>query len=229
MPINAVIIPHIPTSVMRARVSRRRLAHRSITKQCFFRPVCQCSDNPVDVLFGQRTATSGLWKPQAWEVQRRRIWQRQVQFGYSCTPCNCISSTILLAAVPPLPYPRRTKNAILISMDKKPARNLTGFLATTAGTVVNNNNSGKLPGLSRKLLQKALSEHKKNALTKVKSSGNTREHSMVLRDEWEDEIATLRLQFEQKDIEEENEGKNNLKPQRGGANKEQIQAGDGRN
>ncbi len=86
-------------------------------------------------------------------------------------------------------------------MDKKPARNLTGFLATTAGTVVNNNNSGKLPGLSRKLLQKALSEHKKNALTKVKSSGNTREHSMVLRDEWEDEIATLRLQFEQKDIE----------------------------
>lgn len=112
MPINAVIIPHIPTSVMRARVSRRRLAHRSITKQCFFRPVCQCSDNPVDVFFGQRTATSGLWKPQAWEVQRRRIWQRQVQFGYSCTPCNCISSTILLAAVPPLPYPRRTKNAI---------------------------------------------------------------------------------------------------------------------
>uniref|UniRef100_A0A0E0HW21 Uncharacterized protein n=1 Tax=Oryza nivara TaxID=4536 RepID=A0A0E0HW21_ORYNI len=214
MPINAVIIPHIPTSVMRARVSRRRLARRSITKQCFFRPVCQCGDNPVDVLFGQRTARSGLWKPQAWEVQRRRIWQRQVQFGYSCTPCNCISSTILLAAAPPLPYPCRTKNAIkLISMDKKPARNLTGFLATTAGAV----------------LQKALSEHKKNALTKVKSSGNTREHSMVLRDEWEDEIATLRLQFEQKDIEEENEGKNNLKPQKGGANKEQIQAGDGRN
>lgn len=86
-------------------------------------------------------------------------------------------------------------------MDKKPARNLTGFLATTAGAVVNNSNSGKLPGLSRKLLQKALSEHKKNALTKVKSSGNTREHSMVLPDEWEDEIATLRLQFEQKDIE----------------------------
>lgn len=97
MPINAVIIPHIPTSVMRARVSR---------------PVCQCGDNPVDVLFGQRTARSGLWKPQAWEVQRRRIWQRQVKFGYSCTPCNCISSTILLAAAPPLPYPRQTKNAI---------------------------------------------------------------------------------------------------------------------
>lgn len=112
MPINAVIIPHIPTSVMRARVSRRHLARRSITKQCFFRPVCQCGDNPVDVLFGQRTARSGLWKPQAWEVQRRRIWQRQVKFGYSCTPCNCISSTILLAAAPPLPYPRQTKNAI---------------------------------------------------------------------------------------------------------------------
>uniref|UniRef100_A0A0E0AF90 Uncharacterized protein n=1 Tax=Oryza glumipatula TaxID=40148 RepID=A0A0E0AF90_9ORYZ len=211
MPINAVIIPHIPTSVMRARVSRRHLAHPSPSNASSIRFVsaaitqstCSSGSGPLDQVYGSlkpgrcNAVGSGSGK---------------CSLGTAAPPCNCISSTILLAAAPPLPYPRRTKNAIkLISMDKKPAKNLTGFLATTAGAV------------------KALSEHKKNALTKVKSSGNTREHSMVLRDEWEDEIATLLLQFEQKDIEEENEGKNNLKPQRGGANKEQIHAGDGRN
>jgi hypothetical protein len=86
-------------------------------------------------------------------------------------------------------------------MDKKPARNLTACLAAIAGAVVNNSNGGKLPGLSRKLFQKAPSEHKKNALTEVKSGGNTRALAMVLRGEWVDEIAALRLQFEQKDIE----------------------------
>lgn len=60
-----------------------------------------------------------------------------------------------------------------------------------------------MPGLSRKLFQKAPSEHKKNALTEVKSGGNTRALAMVLRGEWVDEIAALRLQFEQKDIEVE--------------------------
>uniref|UniRef100_A0A0E0C7V9 Uncharacterized protein n=1 Tax=Oryza meridionalis TaxID=40149 RepID=A0A0E0C7V9_9ORYZ len=79
--------------------------------------------------------------------------------------------------------------------------NLTACLATIAGAVVNNSNGGKLPGLSRKLFQKAPSEHKKNALTEVKSGGNTRALAMVLRGEWVDEIAALRLQFEQKDIE----------------------------
>ncbi|BAF18135.1 uncharacterized protein [Oryza sativa Japonica Group] len=88
-------------------------------------------------------------------------------------------------------------------MDKKPARNLTACLAAIAGAVVNNSNGGKLPGLSRKLFQKAPSEHKKNALTEVKSGGNTRALAMVLRGEWVDEIAALRLQFEQKDIEVE--------------------------
>ncbi|KAL5217812.1 hypothetical protein ABZP36_018496 [Zizania latifolia] len=99
----------------------------------------------------------------------------------------------------------------LISMDKKPTKNLPVPPAAAAGAV-KNGGGGKLPGLSRKLFQKGPSESKKKALTEVKNSGNTRTLAMVLRSErelltqskeQEDEIAALRLQLEQKDREVE--------------------------
>uniref|UniRef100_I1PFJ0 Uncharacterized protein n=1 Tax=Oryza glaberrima TaxID=4538 RepID=I1PFJ0_ORYGL len=95
----------------------------------------------------------------------------------------------------------------LISMDKKPAKNLP---VPPAAAAAKNGSGGKLPGLSRKLFQKGSSEPKKKALTEVKNGGNTRTLAMVLRSErelltqskeQEDEIAALRLQLEQKDTE----------------------------
>ncbi|KAF0915179.1 hypothetical protein E2562_034091 [Oryza meyeriana var. granulata] len=101
----------------------------------------------------------------------------------------------------------------LISMDKKPAKNLpVPPAAVAAGSAEKNGGGGKLPGLSRKLFQKGASETKKKALTEVKNGGNTRTLAMVLRSErelltqnkeQEDEIAALRLQLEQKDMEVE--------------------------
>ncbi|BAS86412.1 Os03g0750900 [Oryza sativa Japonica Group] len=100
----------------------------------------------------------------------------------------------------------------LISMDKKPAKNLPVPPAAAAAAAAKNGSGGKLPGLSRKLFQKGSSEPKKKALTEVKNGGNTRTLAMVLRSErelltqskeQEDEIAALRLQLEQKDTEVE--------------------------
>ncbi|XP_015690511.1 uncharacterized protein LOC102719940 [Oryza brachyantha] len=103
----------------------------------------------------------------------------------------------------------------LISMDKKPGKNLPVPPAAATAAAAKNNGGGKLPGLSRKLFQKgASSEPKKKALTEVKNGGNsnTRTLAMVLRSErelltqskeQEDEIAALRLQLEQKDMEVE--------------------------
>ncbi|KAL5209918.1 hypothetical protein ABZP36_005541 [Zizania latifolia] len=97
----------------------------------------------------------------------------------------------------------------LISMDKKPTKNLPVLPAAGA---VKNGGGGKLPVLSRKLFQKGASEGKKKALTEVRNGGNTRTLAMVLRSErelltqskeQEDEIAALRLQLEQKDREVE--------------------------
>ncbi|VAI36812.1 unnamed protein product [Triticum turgidum subsp. durum] len=103
----------------------------------------------------------------------------------------------------------------LISMDKKPsAKNLLPVPPAAAAAPAKNGSGAKLPGLSRKLFQKAPPEAKKKALTEVKNSGNanTRTLAMVLRSErellsqskeQEDEIAALRLQLEQKDREVE--------------------------
>ncbi|KAF0898185.1 hypothetical protein E2562_001829 [Oryza meyeriana var. granulata] len=69
-------------------------------------------------------------------------------------------------------------------MDKKPTKNLTVPPPTT-GSAVKNGGGGKLPGLSRKLVQKGISKPKKKALTKVKKGGNTRTLTMVLHSERE--------------------------------------------
>ncbi|ONM09348.1 Transcriptional adapter ADA2b [Zea mays] len=107
----------------------------------------------------------------------------------------------------------------LISMDKKPPKNQLP-VPPAAASAAKNNGGGKLPGLSRKLFQKASSTaaaapRKTKALTEVKNSGNnanTRTLAMVLRTErellaqtkaQEDEIAALRLQLENKDREVE--------------------------
>ncbi|KAE8817074.1 hypothetical protein D1007_05275 [Hordeum vulgare] len=103
----------------------------------------------------------------------------------------------------------------LISMEKKPsAKNLLPVPPAAAAAPAKNGSGAKLPGLSRKLFQKAPSETKRKALTEVKNSGNanTRTLAMVLRSErellsqskeQEDEIAALRLQLQQKDKEVE--------------------------
>jgi hypothetical protein len=112
----------------------------------------------------------------------------------------------------------------LISMDKKPpsCKNQLPVppAAAAAAAAAKNNGGGKLPGLSRKLFQKASSTEaaaprKTKALTDVKNGGNnanTRTLGMVLRSErellaqtkaQEDEIAALRLQLENKDREVE--------------------------
>jgi small-conductance mechanosensitive channel len=104
-------------------------------------------------------------------------------------------------------------------MDKKPPKNQLP-VPPAAASAAKNNGGGKLPGLSRKLFQKASSTaaaapRKTKALTEVKNSGNnanTRTLAMVLRTErellaqtkaQEDEIAALRLQLENKDREVE--------------------------
>uniref|UniRef100_A0A453LTR1 Uncharacterized protein n=1 Tax=Aegilops tauschii subsp. strangulata TaxID=200361 RepID=A0A453LTR1_AEGTS len=101
----------------------------------------------------------------------------------------------------------------LISMDKKPsAKTLLPVPPAAVAAPAKNGSGAKLPGLSRKLFQKAPPEAKKKALTEVKNSGNanTRTLAMVLRSErellsqnkeQEDEIAALRLQLQQKDRE----------------------------
>ena len=99
-------------------------------------------------------------------------------------------------------------------MDKKPsAKNLLPAPPAPVFPAKNGGGGGgKLPGLSRKLFQKAPPEAKRKALTEVKNSGNanTRTLAMVLRSErellsqskeQEDEIAALRLQLEHKDTE----------------------------
>jgi hypothetical protein len=111
----------------------------------------------------------------------------------------------------------------LISMDKKPPSSKNQLLvppAAAAAAAAKNNGGGKLPGLPRKLFQKASSTEaaaprKTKALMEVKNSGNnanTRTLGMVLRSErellaqtraQEDEIAALRLQLENKDREVE--------------------------
>ncbi|AQK62812.1 Transcriptional adapter ADA2b [Zea mays] len=113
----------------------------------------------------------------------------------------------------------------LISMDKKPPSSKNQLpvppaAAAAAAAAAKNNGGGKLPGLSRKLFQKASSTEaaaprKTKALMEVKNSGNnanTRTLGMVLRSErellaqtraQEDEIAALRLQLENKDREVE--------------------------
>ncbi|XP_066330466.1 uncharacterized protein [Miscanthus floridulus] len=110
----------------------------------------------------------------------------------------------------------------LISMDKKPpsSKNQLPVPPAAAAAAAKNNGGGKLPGLSRKLFQKASSTEaaaprKTKALTDVKNGGNnanTRTLGMVLRSErellaqtkaQEDEIAALRLQLENKDREVE--------------------------
>uniref|UniRef100_A0ACD6A550 Uncharacterized protein n=1 Tax=Avena sativa TaxID=4498 RepID=A0ACD6A550_AVESA len=119
----------------------------------------------------------------------------------------------------PQPQPHGNLGSVLrrlISMDKKPSsKNL--LPAPPAAVLPAKNGGGgggKLPGLSRKLFQKGPPEGKRTALTEVKSSSNanTRTLAMVLRSErellsqskeQEDEIAALRLQLEQKDIEVE--------------------------
>ncbi|PWZ22857.1 hypothetical protein Zm00014a_037336 [Zea mays] len=113
----------------------------------------------------------------------------------------------------------------LISMDKKPPSSKNQLpvppaAAAAAAAAAKNNGGGKLPGLSRKLFQKASSTEaaaprKTKALMEVKNSSNnanTRTLGMVLRSErellaqtraQEDEIAALRLQLENKDREVE--------------------------
>uniref|UniRef100_A0ACD6AJN9 Uncharacterized protein n=1 Tax=Avena sativa TaxID=4498 RepID=A0ACD6AJN9_AVESA len=119
----------------------------------------------------------------------------------------------------PQPQPHGNLGSVLrrlISMDKKPsAKNLLPVPPAAALPAKNGGGGGgKLPALSRKLFQKGPSEGKRKALTEVKNSGNanTRTLAMVLRSErellsqskeQEDEIAALRLQLEQKDIEVE--------------------------
>jgi len=107
-------------------------------------------------------------------------------------------------------------------MDKKPpsSKNQLPVPPAAAAAAAKNNGGGKLPGLSRKLFQKASSTEaaaprKTKALTDVKNGGNndnTRTLGMVLRSErellaqtkaQEDEIAGLRLQLENKDREVE--------------------------
>jgi len=109
----------------------------------------------------------------------------------------------------------------LISMDKKPPSSKNHLpVPPAAAAAAKNSGGGKLPGLSRKLFQKASSTEaaaprKTKALTDVKNGGNnanTRTLGMVLRSErellaqtkaQEDEIAALRLQLENKDREVE--------------------------
>ncbi|KAF0903398.1 hypothetical protein E2562_027692 [Oryza meyeriana var. granulata] len=104
--------------------------------------------------------------------------------GYrSCALVVARSSSDLRAQVVQ-PWQHRNLESVLhgfISMDKKPAKNLTVTPAAAAtGSAVKNGSGGKLPGLSRKLFQKGSSEPKKKALTEVKNSGNTRTLAMVL-------------------------------------------------
>jgi hypothetical protein len=106
-------------------------------------------------------------------------------------------------------------------MDKKPPSSKNHLpVPPAAAAAAKNSGGGKLPGLSRKLFQKASSTEaaaprKTKALTDVKNGGNnanTRTLGMVLRSErellaqtkaQEDEIAALRLQLENKDREVE--------------------------